>query len=68
MSIFIDLTFPLPNREASSEQFSTVLPLQLQNDKWKKINNNSRKWVNVKTCEHLNTFTIMLKNIKMMKQ
>ena len=32
MSLFIGLTFRLPNREASSEQFS-VLPLQLQKDK-----------------------------------
>ena len=32
MSLFIDLTFRLPNREASSEQFSAVLPLQLQKD------------------------------------
>ena len=33
MSLFVDLTFRLPNREASSEQFSAVLPLQLQKDK-----------------------------------
>ena len=36
MSLFIDLTFRHPNREASSEQFSAVLPLQLQGDKWEK--------------------------------
>ena len=28
MSLFIGLTFRFPNREASSEQFSAVLPLQ----------------------------------------
>ena len=33
MSLFIGLTFRFPNREASSEQFSAVLPLQLQKDK-----------------------------------
>ena len=33
MSLFVGLTFRLPNREASSEQFSAVLPLQLQKDK-----------------------------------
>ena len=33
MSLFIDLTFRFQNREASSEQFSAVLPLQLQKDK-----------------------------------
>ena len=33
MTLFIGLTFPLPNRKASSEQFSAVLPLQLQKDK-----------------------------------
>ena len=32
MSLFIDLTFRHPNREASSEQFLAVLPLQLQKD------------------------------------
>ena len=32
MSLFIGLTFRFPNREASSEQFSTQLPLQLQKD------------------------------------
>ena len=32
MSLFIGLTFRFPNREASSEQFSAVLPLQLQKD------------------------------------
>ena len=36
MGLFIDLMFRLPNREASSEQFSAVLPLQLQTDKWEK--------------------------------
>ena len=33
MSLFIDLAFRLPKREASSEQFLAVLPLQLQKDK-----------------------------------
>ena len=33
MSLFIGLTFRFPNREAFSEQFSVVLPLQLQKDK-----------------------------------
>ena len=33
MSLFIGLTFCFPNWEASSEQFSAVLPLQLQEDK-----------------------------------
>ena len=33
MSLFIGLTFRFPNREASSEQFSAVLPLQLPKDK-----------------------------------
>ena len=33
MSLFIGLTFRFPNRETSSEQFSAVLPLQLQKDK-----------------------------------
>ena len=33
MSLFINLTFRFPNREASSEHFSAVLPLQLQKDK-----------------------------------
>ena len=37
MSLFIDLTFCLPKREASSEQFSAVLPLQLQKDEREKI-------------------------------
>ena len=46
--------------------FSAVLPLQLQKDKWEK--NNRRRYVTVKTCEHYNTCTIILKNIKMMEQ
>ena len=33
LSLFIGLTFRFPNREAFSEQFSAVLPLQLQKDK-----------------------------------
>ena len=33
MSLFIGLTFRFHNREASSEQFSAVLPLHLQKDK-----------------------------------
>ena len=33
MSLFTGLTFRFPNREAFSEQFSAVLPLQLQKDK-----------------------------------
>ena len=33
MSLFIGLTFRFPKREASLEQFSAVLPLQLQKDK-----------------------------------
>ena len=33
MSLFIDSTFRLLNREAFSEQFLAVLPLQLQKDK-----------------------------------
>ena len=33
MSLFIGLTFRFPTREASSEEFSAVLPLQLQKDK-----------------------------------
>ena len=33
MSLLIGLTFRFPNREAFSEQFSAVLPLQLQKDK-----------------------------------
>ena len=31
MTLFIDLTFRLPNWEASLEEVSAVLPLQLQN-------------------------------------
>ena len=41
MSLFIGLSFRFPIREASSEQFSAVLPWQLQKDKWEK--NNSRR-------------------------
>ena len=41
MSLFIGLTFRLPNREASSEQFA-VLPLLLQKDKWEKITAEDR--------------------------
>ena len=41
MSLFIGLTFRFPNREACLEQFSAVLPLQLQKNKWEK--NNSRR-------------------------
>ena len=33
ISLFIGLTFRFPYREASSEQFSAVLPLQLQKGK-----------------------------------
>ena len=33
MSLFIGLTFRFPNREASSEHFLALLPLQLQKDK-----------------------------------
>ena len=33
MSLFIGFTFRFPNRKASSEKFSAVLPLQLQKDK-----------------------------------
>ena len=36
MSLFIVLTFRLLNGEASSEQFSAALSLQLQKDKWEK--------------------------------
>ena len=36
MSLFIGLMFRFPNQEASSEQLSAVLPLQLQKDKWEK--------------------------------
>ena len=42
MSLFIGLTFRFPNREASSEQFSAVLPLQLQKDKREKITAEER--------------------------
>ena len=35
MSLFIGLTFRFSNREASSEQFSAMLPLQLQKDEKK---------------------------------
>ena len=42
MSLFIDLTFRLPNREASSEQVSAMLPLQLQKDKGEKITAKDR--------------------------
>ena len=66
MSLFIGLTFRFPNRKASSEQFSAVLPLHLQKDKWEK--NNRRRYVTVKTYEHHNTCTIILKNIKMIEQ
>ena len=66
MSLLIGLTFRFPNREASSEQFSAVLSLQLQKDKWEK--NYSRIYVTVKTYEHHYTSTIIPKNIKMMKQ
>ena len=54
MSLFIGLTFRFPNREASSEQFSAVLPLQLQKDKWEKNNKhkigNSK---NMRTSQYL---------------
>ena len=33
MSLSIDLTFRLPNRQDSSEQFLAMLPLQLQKNK-----------------------------------
>ena len=36
MRLFIGLTFCFLNREASSEQFLAVLPLQLQKDKSEK--------------------------------
>ena len=42
MSLFIGLTFRFPNREASSEQFSAVLPLQLQTYKREKNNAEDR--------------------------
>ena len=66
MSLFIGLTFRFPNREASLEQFSAVLPLQLQKEKWEK--NNSKRLVTVKTYENHNTCTIVPKNIAMMEQ
>ena len=65
MSLFIGLTFRLPNREASSERLA-MLPLQLQKDKREK--NNSRRYVTVKTYEHHNTCTVIPKNIKMIEQ
>ena len=43
MSLFISLTFRFPNREASSEQFSAVLPWQLQKDKSEKITAEDRR-------------------------
>ena len=45
MSLFIDLTFRHPNREASSEQFLAVLPLMTSNVK--SINKliGSTKWL-----------------------
>ena len=42
MSLFIDLMFYLPNRGASSEQFSAVMPLQLQKINEKKITAEDR--------------------------
>ena len=42
MSLLIGLPFRFPNREASSEQFSAVLPLQLQKDKREKITAEDR--------------------------
>ena len=65
MSLFIGLTFRFPNREASSEQFSAVLPLQFQKDK--KITANDTIG-NRKTYEHHITCTIIPKKIKMMEQ
>ena len=41
-SLFIDLTFRFPNREASSAQFLAMLPLQLQRDKWEEITAEDR--------------------------
>ena len=64
MSLFIDLTFCLPNRKAY-RQFSAVLPLQLQKDE-KKI--YSKRQVTLKTKEHHNAFTITPKNITMKRQ
>ena len=57
MSLFIDLTFRLLTREASSEQFSAVLPLQLQHDKWEK--NNCKRKATIKTYKHHNTYTVL---------
>ena len=42
MSLFIGLTFRLPNREASSEQVSAMLPLELQKDKGEQITAKDR--------------------------
>ena len=42
MSLFIDLIFYLSNRGASSEQFSAVMPLQLQKINEKKITAEDR--------------------------
>ena len=55
MSLFIGLTFRLPNREASSEQLA-VLPLQLQKDMKKqqhKIGNSK----NIRTSQYLYYYT-----------
>ena len=54
MSLFIDLTFRFPNREASSEQFLAVLPLQLQKDKWeKKLQQKIGNSKNIPTSQYL---------------
>ena len=59
MSRFIDLTFRLPNWEASLEQISTVLPLQLQKDICEKITAEDRH-SNADNKKHMNITKFLL--------
>ena len=56
MSLFIGLTFRLPNREASSEQLA-VLPLQLQKDMRKKQQHKIGNSKNIRTSQYLYYYT-----------
>ena len=56
MSLFIGLTFRLPNREASSEQLA-VLRLQLQKDMRKKQQHKIGNSKNIRTSQYLYYYT-----------
>ena len=57
MSLFNGLTFCFPNREASSEQFSAVLPLQLQKDKCEKKQHKIGNSKSIRTSQYFYYYT-----------